>query len=191
MPDRNSSRRVSVSFTGGQYVIQSVAFGSDSAVTIVSADSNLGTTLGIGTALGATTGGTDVAGTIGNALATGSGQTLTGTGLAKDVAISVTGGSTGIRGTVTFSRGIAEQLHNLLDSYLEDDAALTASIDGLNEQVAQIGVEREALTRRLQATETRLRAQFSAMDALVAQLQSTSSFLAAQLSSIPTPAVNR
>ncbi|HIZ50531.1 MAG TPA: hypothetical protein IAA18_05560, partial [Candidatus Pseudomonas excrementavium] len=45
--------------------------------------------------------------------------------------------------------------------------------------------QRENLTARLTKLESRLLAQFNAMDALVSQMSSTSSFLTAQLDSLP------
>ena len=69
----------------------------------------------------------------------------------------------------------------LLDGFLAANGTLAARTDRLDGDVARIADSRERLTLRLQATESRLLAQFSAMDSLVAQLNATSSFLDQQL----------
>ena len=48
-----------------------------------------------------------------------------------------------------------------------------------------VGEQRERLELRLSSMETRLLAQFNAMDSLVANLSSTSSFLTGQLANLP------
>ena len=106
--------------------------------------------------------------------------------MADGLVLDVTGGSTGQRGSDTFSRGIAEQLAGLLDICL-DDAALESSIEGLNGRVDELAEDRAQLQRRLETTQARLRSQFAALDGLLAQLQSTSAFLSQQLGTVPTP----
>ena len=100
---------VSVAFVSGTE-ITSNSYGSDSSVSIVSAPSASSSTLGIGSTVGTSTTGVDIAGSIGNVAADGSGQQLTGRGNATGLSLSVVGGSTGLRGTVTFSRGFASEL---------------------------------------------------------------------------------
>ncbi|MEM7405999.1 MAG: flagellar filament capping protein FliD [Pseudomonadota bacterium] len=182
--------RIAVSFSGGVYTLTSDRFGSASQVQITSAGSASAATLGIGSAVGTATGGQDVAGLIGNTVATGDGRQLTGAGVAAGLAVEVSGGSVGQRGTVTFSRGVADQLHDIVETFLADDAVLEASLDGLDAQVAALDGERESLARRLEANEARLRSQFTALDVLVSQLQTTSTFLTQQLAAIPQINVN-
>jgi flagellar hook-associated protein 2 len=57
---------------------------------------------------------------------------------------------------------------------------LTSRTDSLNRQTTQLGTDRAALTKRLDALEARYRAQFTTMDRLVGQLTSISSYLTAQ-----------
>lgn len=173
---------VSVSFDGTALTITSDRFGSSSGVQVSAADTGSAATLGIGTATGSSNAGLDVAGRFNGAVASGNGRLLSD---ASGLTVEVTGGGTGSRGSLTFSRGVTVGLDALLASYLDGDAALDASIEGLQSRVATIGAEREALQARLEVREARLRSQFSALDGLLAQLQSTSDFLAQQLAALP------
>ncbi|MBT6277896.1 MAG: flagellar filament capping protein FliD [Chromatiales bacterium] len=178
---------LSVSFDTNHYEIVSSSYGSASAVSVAATGANSAMTLGIGTAVGASAAGLDVVGTIDGVAAAGSGRQLTGTGLTDGLVLEVLGGATGARGSVTFSRGIAERLDGLLGAYLDGDAPLDSNIDGLNDRVAELATDRAQLQRRLEEIETRLRSQFAVLDGLLSQLQSTSAFLSQQLSSVPTP----
>jgi len=55
----------------------------------------------------------------------------------------------------------------------------------LNERLADISDQREALDVRMNAIESRYLKQFTALDTLISQLQSTSSFLTSQLANLP------
>ena len=143
-------------------------------------------TLGIGSTVGTSTAGLDVAGSIGNVTATGSGQQLTGQGSATGLTLSVVGGSTGLRGTVTFSRGFASELLAAVDGFLAQDAGLESSIEGLEARTETLNEQRAALAERLANEEERIRSEFAALDALVAQFTTPSNFLAAQLAALPT-----
>ena len=82
-------------------------------------------------------------------------------------------------------KGFATRLDNLLDGIVQSDGLIDSRVDGLNDQIAGLETQRGALERRLELTEQRLRAQFTALDQLVGQLQSTSNFLAQQLTGLP------
>ena len=131
------------------------------------------------------TGGVDVAGIIGNSIATGAGQALTGTGDAAGLEITVSGGVTGDRGTVNFARGYAYELKELADKLLEDDSLLDGRMDGINASIKDITRKREQLNVRLENIEKRYRAQFNALDTLMARMQQTSTYLQQQLASLP------
>jgi len=81
--------------------------------------------------------------------------------------------------------GYAARLDAILGRYLDAGGQLEARTDGLQETIDDIGGQRESLSERLAAVETRLRAQFNALDSLVSQLSSTSAFLAQQLVNLP------
>lgn len=84
--------------------------------------------------------------------------------------------------------GVANQLAAIVDSYVDEDGALPARVEGLEESLADIADERDELADRAVALEAQLRSEFIALDLLVAELSSTSAFLSQQLASLATPA---
>jgi flagellar hook-associated protein 2 len=80
--------------------------------------------------------------------------------------------------------GIAARTFAGLETALSGEGALSSRTETLNRQAREIGLEREAVDRRMETVEARYQAQFSALDRLLAQLQSTSSFLTQQLSTL-------
>ncbi|MEM6301914.1 MAG: flagellar filament capping protein FliD [Pseudomonadota bacterium] len=187
----NANISVTVDFTDDfRFEITSSRFGSASTVEIDSVDSGTAASLGLDT--GAGTDGVDVAGTIGGVVATGSGQRLSAaTGSdAEGLSISIIGGSTGSRGSVNVSAGVAVSLNGILENFLSSDGLIDLRTDGLQSSVDDIADDREALNSRLDALEARLRSQFNALDTLLANLQTTSDFLSTQLAAIPIPGVN-
>ncbi len=183
LKDAGVSVTVTHDAANNRFVVTSDRYGSASTVEFVSVDTNTAADLGF--SVGAGTTGVDVAGTIGGVTATGSGQVLTGSGKAAGISLTVTGGTTGARGTVTVSRGVADTVSTLLENMLESDGLLDSRTDILNERIEDIGDERLKLAERLDRLEQRLLAQFTALDTMLAQLQSTSTFLAQQLASLP------
>ncbi len=83
------------------------------------------------------------------------------------------------------TNGVAIQLVSLVDQYIGTGGLLTSRTSTLNDKLSAISDERAELGRRLSALETRLRAQYGAMDALVAQFNSTGQFLSQQLANLP------
>lgn len=176
---------VTVTFDTDHLVLTSTRYGDESSVSITSTGATSPTTLGIGTAVGTSTAGVDVAGSIGGAVATGDGQRLTANGAAAGLAIDILGGNLGARGSTTFAQGIAFGLGGVAASFLDGDNLIDTSLEGLEDRVESLGVERERLSARLAAREELLRAQFTALDILLARLSQTSNFLAQQLGGIP------
>ncbi len=174
---------VSVSYVTDHFEISSSTYGSDSTIEIVTVDTNTAATLGLSVGVG--TDGLDVAGTIGGVSATGSGQILTGNGNAAGISLKVLGSTTGDRGTLTFSRGVADQINTLLDGYLSSDSIISARTDGLNSRIDDINEQRDRLARRIEMIQQRYTIQFTAMDTLLGQLQSTSTYLTSQLAALP------
>ncbi|RSZ57523.1 flagellar filament capping protein FliD [Massilia atriviolacea] len=175
-----SGTGVTVKQENGIFTITSNKYGSTSKVGISgSAASSL---LGTPTLVD----GLDVAGTIGGAAATGSGQNLTGNvgSTASGIQIQVTGGSTGERGTVNISKGAAAQFTELIDSFLSAKGTLPSKNAGINASLADIAKQRAALNVRLAQTEKDLRRQYSALDVTLSGMSSTSNFLAQQLASL-------
>ncbi len=182
---RGAGVSVLVSFDGTRFTFTSERYGSASKVAITEvADATANGAIGL-TTTGTSTDGEDVAGTIGGVAATGAGQYLTGVGAAEGLKILVQGDATGDRGSVSFTRGVADRLSSLLDGWLATDSFLNARTSGVQTQIDDIGKQREALATRLEALEARYMKQFTALDALMAQMQSTSNYLAGQLAGLP------
>lgn len=172
---------VTVSQSSGVLTVTSNRYGSASMAVITGGN---GATDLFGTA--ASTTGVDAAGTIGGVAAAGSGQSLTGAGDAAGLKITVTGGATGDRGTVSFARGNADMLDKLVGRLLESDGLVDGRLDGINASIKVIGTQREALSRRLDQIEKRYRAQFTALDAMIASMTQTSNYLQQQLANLPS-----
>ncbi|NOQ81704.1 MAG: flagellar filament capping protein FliD [Methylophaga sp.] len=83
--------------------------------------------------------------------------------------------------------GLAQSFTTALSGYVDDDGILDGRTDSLQNKLDDIDDDRETLIRRMASLESRLRAQFIAMDIIVAQLNSTSSFLTSQLANLPKP----
>lgn len=176
---------VSASIDGSGFLkIQSARYGSASNVSLANGTGTTAATL-TGTVTSGTAG-VNVAGTLNGIGATGSGQALTGaTGTAADgLKVLVSGGSTGARGTVNFSRGYASQLTTLLSSALGSSGTISSTTDGVNRSIKDIGKQRDILNNRLFDVEARYRAQFTALDRVVSTLNNTSAFLSQQLSAL-------
>lgn len=180
---KNAGVSVSVSYVTDHFEISSSTYGSDSTIEIISVDTNTATSLGL--SAGAGTDGVDVAGTIGGVTATGSGQILTGNGDAAGIRLQIEGTTTGSRGSVVFSRGVADQINTLLEEYLASDSTIAARTDGLNNRLDDISEQRDRLEIRMAIIEQRYTTQFTALDTLLGQLQSTSTYLAQQLAALP------
>ena len=178
---------VQVSETGGVLSITSNRYGSASKVEAAGGNGASGLLGGAPV----TSAGANVAGTIGGLSATGSGQTLSGTGAAEGLRLLVSGGGTGARGEIAFSRGFADQLNDQLARLLADDGLFKTMSKSLDDRVAGIQTQREKLAARLISFEQRISAQFTAMDRIVSQLQGTGNFLLAQLEALPVINVNR
>ena len=178
-----SAANISVSVTQSTGVLSIISdqYGSASTVSITGGS---GSTDLFGTPV--ETSGVDVAGTIGGFIATGSGQTLTGTGDSSGLTLQISGGATGPRGIVDFASGFAVKLNQLVENMLENDSLIDSRIDGINSSIKDIDTDRDSLNRRLDDVERRFRAQFAALDTLVANMTQTSNFLQQQLANLPT-----
>jgi flagellar hook-associated protein 2 len=130
--------------------------------------------------------GSNVVGTIGGVAATGNGQTLTAAAgsPAEGIQLSITGGATGERGTVSFSKGFAFALTNLAAGFIGKDSLLTSKTDGLNVTLKSVTSARDRFETRLETIEKRYRAQFTALDTALMSMQSTSAYLTQQLAAL-------
>ena len=179
-----SSSKTTVAVTttaGGALTITSSRYGLNSTVSTIS---NTASSVIFGPIdyTGAT--GLDTVGSIGSTAATGSGQSLTGTGDAKGLSISVMNGSTGNRGTVSFARGYAYELNNLVTKMLDSKNLVDSRMTGIRASITQVSKDREQVNLHLAAIEKRYRAQFTALDGMLNGMNQTSNFLTQQLANL-------
>ena len=180
---------VTVSYDAGAnaLTVTSDRYGSESSVDVTGIDPNTASSLGFSVTDG--TDGVDVAGTIGGVAGVGSGQTLKG-GEGTDVeglSLLVTGGSVGVRGTLSFGRGIADQLDSRITSMLSSEGILESRTSGINSSLERLEEDLARHETRMETIEARYRDQFGSLDTLLAQLNSTGNFLSQALASLPKP----
>ena len=163
--------------------IASNSFGARSNVSVTGGTA---ATALFGASTVAGTSGLDVAGTIDGVAATGFGQTLTSaSGNSNGLKLTINGGVLGSRGTVAFTRGIADQLNTALTSVLDPTSGTIATAtSGLNSMITNLTNQEATLQGQLAVTQQRYLDQFNAMDTLVASLQSTSNYLTQQLAAM-------
>jgi len=170
---------VAVSESAGILTLVSARYGAASSVQISSG--NAMTTL-LGASPVSTTG-LDVEGTINGIAGSGSGRLLTdiSSSASAGLGIEVTGGDIGARGSVYYSRGYASTLSQLLEGFLGTGGAIAAATDGISATIKSLDNRRQEIERRLVDVETRIRAQFTALDTLLGKMSTTSTFLTQQL----------
>ncbi|MCU7920161.1 MAG: flagellar filament capping protein FliD [Candidatus Thiodiazotropha sp. (ex Epidulcina cf. delphinae)] len=78
-------------------------------------------------------------------------------------------------------QGLAFRLDALVESMLSTSGLIDAKEDGLNARVDAANDQIDRMEYRLELTERRYRAQYTALDTLLGQLQSTSDWLTGQL----------
>ena len=100
---------------------------------------------------------------------------------ASGLRIKVAGGDLGGRGTITYIAGIADQLKDLLQGFLDPNNGLLATkFDTLDRQDEILKEDRESFEARIAATEARLKAQFLYNDGIIASLKTTENYLTQQ-----------
>ncbi|HEU0204860.1 MAG TPA: flagellar filament capping protein FliD [Burkholderiaceae bacterium] len=85
----------------------------------------------------------------------------------------------------TGAAGIAVQIEDLMTSMLGDAGPIKARTEGLNGSLQALGKQQEAINRRLEQTEVRLRRTYSRLDSMLAAMQTTSNSLANSLAQLP------
>jgi len=177
----NGGSQVKVANSGGVLTLTSTRYGSASKVALA----GNGASAIVGGSPLATLG-LDVAGTINGVAGMGSGQVLkAATGSAGEgLALTVSGGSTGDRGTVAFSRGYASLLDSVLTDFLDSDGAVATRTNGINKSITDLGKQRTAMEVRLAKVQATYQAQFNALDTALGKMQVTSSYLTQQLAAV-------
>jgi flagellar capping protein FliD len=162
------SVQVSYDISTGGFGITSNTVGPSSSVEISNLQGDAGSIFGFIAGRGAQ-------GALGKAA---SGESDSSAGLI----LKISGGGTGSRGSINYSRGVADQLNRMLDAYLKPSGILGGRQASLNQELVKIADDRVALNERLARTESRLAASFSANDIIINKFNTTADFLTSQLS---------
>ncbi len=127
-------------------------------------------------------------GTINGTGASGSENSLTGAfgDDSEGLELLIGGGTTGSRGTVTYTQGYAAKLDAFIEELLDDEGILEAKTDGFNTSIDTLEEQAERLELRLEAIEARYRSQFTRLDTLISEMNTTSSYLTQQLALLST-----
>jgi flagellar hook-associated protein 2 len=173
----NAGVGVSVTQQNGFLTLTSNLYGSDSKI-VLGGGSAQGTLFGTNAI---TTDGLDVGGTIGGVTAVGKGQELAAP---NGLTVSITGGSTGARGNITFTRGIAVSLDAMLTSALGSKGTLTAATNGLNTSIKDLQDQESKMNDDLAVKKDRYTQQFNTLDGLLTNMQSTMAYMQQQLASL-------
>ncbi|HCW90442.1 MAG TPA: flagellar cap protein FliD [Marinobacter sp.] len=174
---------------GGNLTFTSSRYGSESSVTLSSAEDAAYFGLDAATS----TGGLDVAGTIDGRTAEGDGQVLyldNGNGGASGLQVRILGDQAGDRGSITFIEGVGERTVDMISRMVGAGGAIESRTDSLNRDLEQIQENRARLEARIVSYRERLVAQFSAADSLISQLNSTRDYVTQQLAAL-APQNNR
>ncbi|UGQ49266.1 flagellar filament capping protein FliD [Massilia endophytica] len=167
----------------GKLVLSSSKYGSASNIALADVSgSTVDSVFGAATP----TAGLDVAGTLGGHAVIGSGQTLTGAAGSEveGLKVDITGGTTGDRGTVSFSQGYAYQLNNLATTFLAKSGLISSRTDGINKSIKDIASARQKFADKLDDIEARYRKQYTALDVTLSQMQTTQQYLSQQLAAL-------
>ncbi len=167
--------------TTGALVLTHGAYGSNAGFSFALTDPTNEGALGLG-ASATEQRGSDIVGTIGGVVATGSGWTLTGAaGTDTDgLMVKLDGAFAG--GSITFSRGVASTLDRALSSLLDTgDGSIQSIIDRLDENVTRMSDRIDDMDARLERRRQDLVRRFTAMEQALALAQSQSSWLAGQI----------
>ena len=98
--------------------------------------------------------------------------------------IQVTGGELGARGSVSYIKGVAENLSVLIKGLLDSGGSFAIRTSTLNQELESIAEKRTALDERIARSEARLRTSFLANDKIISQLNTTADFLTSQLQAL-------
>jgi flagellar capping protein FliD len=172
-----SSVKVEFDTNTGGFGIISNSTGATSSVSITELQGNAGAILGFAIGKGAF--GKD-------------GQDAKGdTDPAAGLRLRVTGGPLGDRGTVTYIKGIANDLRSALQGYLDPEGILNNRTSALNRELDNIADKRAAFNERMARSEQRLQASFMTNDLIIQQINSSADFLTSQLQMLEALATPR
>ena len=155
--------------TGGFGIISN-STGAASRVQITELGGNAGSIFGFATGAGA----------LGKSGTNAAGEA----DAAKGLRLTITGGALGSRGSVSYIKGVAENLSVLLTGFLSTGGLFSNRTNSLNLELESIADKRVALDARIERSEARLRTSFLANDIIISQLNSTAEFLTSQLQAL-------
>lgn len=90
-----------------------------------------------------------------------------------------------VGGFLTGSQGLMTRLDSKVQYYVQTDGVLDQRMKGQRATLDSVKSQREALELRVTSMQTRLYAQYNAMDSLVGQLTRTSDWMTSALESLP------
>jgi flagellar hook-associated protein 2 len=174
----------SVSFNSGSNRLEFTSndYGSTSKVAITEVSTDMAD-FGLSVATG--TNGTDVVGTVGGVAAFGYGNVLLPAigSKAEGLSMHVSAGAT--TGNITYSKGFATQMNELLDNYTKSSGLIKNRETNINKDLEKVKDDEKVLDRRTESYRARLQSQFAAMEAIVRSLKSIGSSLDGILDRLP------
>lgn len=185
---KESSSAVTVTANGsGQLSLLSNRFGGGSnislggsAAALVLGDNLSSTDVRPGTA------GTSLLGTLNGVAALTSGQTLTGAfgDASEGLKVTISGGSTGVRGNVQYTQGFAAQLNRLASTFLGENGLITSRTEGINSSLKKIDSDKIRLQDRLSKLQKQYQDQYTKLDVTMSSMNSTANTLTQQLAGL-------
>ncbi len=163
---------VAASSNSGKLELTGKSYGTAAAFGVMSNVASGGTGWGSGTVVQSSA---DVAGTINGEEAVGAGQTLTGkagNSNTDGLQVKYTGSTTGVMGTVTYSRGISDRVTGFIADVTEStNGLLTTNDKAIQDQIDGIAAQIIFRGDRIDAKRLVLQARFNRMEQIVAELQ--------------------
>ena len=176
---------VTASLSAGAISLLSARYGAGSSISL---GGNAASTLlgGSGGTLALTSSGVDMVGSLNDAAAGASGQTLIGTvgNDAEGLKIKIAGGAAGSRGIVQYTQGFAFQLDQLASSLLAENGLFNNRSNSINQAVKKLDDNKTRVQARLSTLQKSYTNQFTKLDTTMSKMNSTSSYLTQQLTAL-------
>jgi len=172
--------------TDGVLKIQSKSYGSSESFQVFSShDAAAAGQLGIGT-VEMSAQGTDVAGTINGATASGKGQILEGiTGTSAEGLRLQIDASTPTTGIVSFTSGIADQMLQSLEQYLDSETGIIqVRQDGISDTIGDLNDRITLMEERIDREAARMRSQFIALEKTLSRYQGMGDYVTQMLAQL-------
>ena len=89
-------------------------------------------------------------------------------------------------GALSLTFKVANSIYDATKALVGADGPITSKTNSINASITTIGTRRTEMQRRLDATQARYLAQFTALDVLISNMNQTSAYLTQQLANLPT-----